>query len=53
MVFIAQYAEYEDSLLGSVLRTPLMVLQGHSGVVISGDWFPGGDQVNMNSLSIG
>ncbi|XP_023343116.1 WD repeat-containing protein 37, partial [Eurytemora carolleeae] len=45
MVFIAQYAEYEDSLLGSVLRTPLMVLQGHSGVVISGDWFPGGDQV--------
>ncbi len=26
-------------------RTPLRSLQGHSGVVISGDWFPGGEQV--------
>lgn len=37
--------EYEDKSQGSILRTPLRSLQGHSGVVISGDWFPGGEQV--------
>lgn len=35
----------EDSSQCSVLRTPLRSLQGHSGVVISGDWLPGGEQV--------
>jgi len=37
--------DYEDSYQCSVLRTPLKSLQSHSGVVISGDWLPGGDQV--------
>jgi len=37
--------EFEDISHGSVLRTPLRSLQGHSGVVISADWFPSGDQV--------
>jgi len=35
----------EDSSHVSVLRTPLRSLQGHTGVVISGDWIPGGEQV--------
>ena len=28
----------------SVLRTPLRSLTGHHGVVIAGDWLPGGEQ---------
>ena len=38
--------QYEDT--GSqipTLRTPLVTLSGHSGVIISGDWLSGGDQV--------
>ena len=37
--------DYEDSGQASVLRTPLRSLAGHSGVVISGDWLVGGEQV--------
>ena len=35
------------------LRTPLQTLSGHSGVVISGDWLCGGDQVITGRLLIG
>ena len=37
--------DMEDTSQCSVLRTPLKSLQSHSGVVISGDWLPGGDQL--------
>ena len=37
--------DYDDSYQCSVLRTPLKSLSSHSGVVISGDWLPGGDQL--------
>jgi len=37
--------DYEDPGQTSVLRTPLRSLASHSGVVISGDWLVGGQQV--------
>ena len=44
---VCQCPDFEDESQGSILRTPLRSLQGHSGVVISGDWLPGGDQVHL------
>lgn len=38
-----QYEEPSSQI--PTLRTPLQTLSGHSGVVISGDWMSGGDQV--------
>jgi len=43
--FLDSHDYSEDSSQCPVLRTPLRSLQGHGGVVISGDWLPGGDQV--------
>ena len=37
--------KYEETHSVPTLRTPLQSLAGHTGVLISGDWVAGGDQV--------
>ena len=37
--------KYEETNCVPTLRTPLHSLAGHTGVIISGDWVSGGDQV--------
>ena len=39
------HQDTEDPTQIPTLRTPLQTLAGHTGVVISGDWLAGGDQV--------